>query len=99
MRRRILNMIFSYGKRDPRPKNNTHSHTILSMLTIAGVATLAIAMYLSFSESWPVTYLIDLQAGDDGMYSPKLTFVITWAILLAPCWLADFVIRKIKKKK
>jgi hypothetical protein len=82
----------------PNPKTTPNSRQFSPMLTIAGVVTLALAMYLSFSESWPVTYLIDLQAGDDGMYSPKLTFVITWAVLLAPCWLADFVIRKIREK-
>jgi hypothetical protein len=82
----------------PDPKTTPNSGSFSPMLTIAGVVTLAIAMYLSFSESWPVTYLIELQAGDDGMYSPKLTFVITWFVLLAPCWLADFVIRKIKEK-
>jgi hypothetical protein len=71
---------------------------ISTMLVIAAIVTLGIAMYLTFTQSWPVSYLIDHQAGDDGMYSPKLTFVITWVLLLLPFWLADMVIKKVKKK-
>jgi hypothetical protein len=71
---------------------------ISTMLTIAAVVTLALAMYLTFTESWPVNYLIDYQASGDGMYSPKLTFAITWLAMLGPCWLVDFIITKMKEK-
>ena len=80
------------NKTAPEPKKFS------AILTISALVTLAITMYLVFTESWPVNYLINFQAGSDGMYSPKLTFVITWFVLLAPCWLADFIITKMKEK-
>jgi hypothetical protein len=58
------------------------TNTALStMLTIAALVTLVIALYLTFTETWPAIYLIDYQAVSDGMYSPKLTFAI--GVLLA----------------
>ena len=82
----------------PPPAPAKPQKPLSTMLTIAALVTLAITMYLCFTESWPVSRLIEFQAGSDGMYSPKLTFVVTWAVLLAPCWLVDFIMGKMKDK-
>ena len=63
-----------------------------TLTTLVFLVALGIAIWLDFTEKWPVTKIIDFQASIfDGSYYPKMTFMIT----LLMVWLPMFAVEKL----
>lgn len=77
----------------PAPKKPNVIGAILLLVAIG------LTLYMTFAEVWPVTKLIEIQAGwFDGSYYPKLTFLITLLIVLLPLLVINWIVQKVMKK-
>jgi hypothetical protein len=66
---------------------------------IIALATAGTTFWLLVNEYWPISMLNNVQATVFfGWYSEKLSFIITWLLLLLPFVLIKFAIKKLKGK-
>lgn len=82
--------------------SDSEKPTIKSQLPgiIIALATAGTTFWLYIYEYWPIDALNYLQSKIFlGYYSGKISFFITWLLLLLPFVLAKFLIKKMRERK